>query len=176
MDIVEMLRKPCDCNNEACAVEQTMNRFGINIDCDDYICDSCQESFNNNIANLIAKYYLPKPLFEDGELVGIGDEFIDGAGNIDRVMYVSYERNFYSLNGENGSTTYQIGDRVQRPIKQVTEQTQQDIWNEVDSYLNQYAENYWQAQGNGVYDKVKMIPIDAVDDAMHMIKNFYDNH
>ena len=68
---------------------------------------------------IISKRLMPKgyswPRFDDDSFVMIGDKFIDGMGNVDRVVYVSFEPNYYSLHGDNGNTTFQMGECLKRP-------------------------------------------------------------
>lgn len=167
MDLVEVLRNANHDNGCLCLdIEEKLD-----IKFDGCGCDTCENTFNV-IADLIEKHYFQKPLFEDGKPVNIGDGFVDGQGNNDTVLSISFDdidMHFFSISGNYGSTTYQYGDYVKRPHKH-------DVWIEVDEYLNQYAESYMQPNGNSVYESVKMIPLDVVDNAMYMLKDFYEDY
>ena len=164
MNLVEVLRNASHDNGCLCLdIEEKLD-----IKFDGCGCDICENTFNV-IADLIEKYYIPNPLFEDGEPVNLIDEFVDGQGNIDTVWSISFDDMYFSIGGNYGTTTYQYDEYVKRP-------TNQDIWSEVDEYLNQYAENYMKPSGDGVYENVKMVPLDTVDNAMHMLRGFYEEH
>lgn len=45
-------------------------------DCSVTACSKCEQFVANKIADEIEKYYIPRPRFEDGESVQIGDAFI----------------------------------------------------------------------------------------------------
>lgn len=76
---------------------------------------------NNGGIDSIAKRLMPNgyewPAYEDGCLVKIGSLFVDTMGNIDIVEYISFEAyNYFSLHGKNGTSVYQIGERVKSPV------------------------------------------------------------
>ena len=68
---------------------------------------------------IISKRLMPRgynwPRFEDDSFVMIGDRFIDGMGNVDRVVYIGFEPNYYNIQGRNGGTTFQMNERLKRP-------------------------------------------------------------
>lgn len=74
----------------------------------------------------INRYYLPRPLFEDGEPVYIGAEIDDrkrGKLEVSRICYTDGGFYFNNSRGSNGrkmkGITYKHGERVKRPKQQV---------------------------------------------------------
>lgn len=74
----------------------------------------------------INRYYLPRPLFEDGEPVYIGAEIDDrkrGKFEVSRICYTDGGFYFNNSRGSNGrkmkGITYKHGERVGRPKQQV---------------------------------------------------------
>ena len=74
----------------------------------------------------INRYYLPRPLFEDGEPVYIGAEIDDrkrGKLEVSRICYTDGGFYFNNSRGSNGrkmkGITYKYGERVKRPEKPV---------------------------------------------------------
>lgn len=74
----------------------------------------------------IDRYYLPRPLFDDGEPVYIGAEIDDrkrGKLEVSRICYTDGGFYFNNSRGSNGrkmkGITYEYGERVKRPKPQV---------------------------------------------------------
>ena len=74
----------------------------------------------------INRYYLPRPLFEDGEPVYIGAEIDDrkrGNLEVSRICYTDGGFYFNNSRGSNGrkmkGITYEYGERVKRPERPV---------------------------------------------------------
>ena len=44
---------------------------------------------------------------------------------------------------------------------------------DIEAYIESNAEDYLQPHGNGMYENTKMVPMDVVDNAMYMLKEFY---
>ena len=58
--------------------------------------------------------FFSKPLFEDGEVVEFGSDFINSVGEVDIVRSIIFEPNFYRINGDTGCSKYSIGEHVKR--------------------------------------------------------------
>lgn len=159
MNLVEELRKPVDKYSNQCY--QMQFEFG---NCCDNNCIVCHYKFSNELADIIEKYYTPKSLGADGEPIEVGD--VVYLINIDREPYGSprvvseiCEPYVYFEDGEFSLTPY-ITHRKPTAL--------QDAQQNINLYLESNAVTYMQSKGNGVYEDVKMIPLDVAENALYM--------
>ena len=172
----------------------------------------------------VKKYCILKPFFEDYEPVNFGDWFVDYMGNIDCVESISFDPNYFSLNGRNGSSYYEMGERVKRPvindkdnkaicIGEIVYGQDGKAWEvtgfnynshysvqgkngdavrdlkpewlshekpmtpeDIEKYLESNAMDYLMPHSNGMWKDVKLVSFDAVENAMHMLREFYKNN
>lgn len=73
------------------------------VDLTELICDSVED---------VDRYYLPRPVFDNGEPVQIGDRFTCPDGRVTTVNYILYRENSFALNG----FEYDYDDVVRRPL------------------------------------------------------------
>lgn len=74
------------------------------------ISDWCMEN-QSDVEGYIEHFYLPKPLFEDGEPVQWGDKAVGAYITAEVVTFVVNDKGDYFING----VQYQPGERVKRP-------------------------------------------------------------
>lgn len=159
MSLVDELRKPVDKYSIQCYNMQ----FGFGVECD-HNCIVCHYRFSNKLADLIEKYYVPKSSDADGEPIEVGD--VVYLVNNDKEPYgtprvVSKVDGVY-VDFEDGGfgRIFHITHRKPTAL--------QDAQQNINSYLESNAVTYMQSKGNGVYEDVKMIPLDVAENALYM--------
>ena len=107
MNLVDDLRKIV--GNHGCVCMDTARYVGVE---DKDSCSTCHNMLSE-IANVVEKYYFPKPLFENGKPVNIDDEFVDNAGIHGYVHSITYSNLGYSIHDcSGGSNFYGYDERV----------------------------------------------------------------
>lgn len=65
------------------------------------------------------RYYLPRPLFEDGEPVQFGDRFVNDKGNDSTLSSLNYTKGAHGYVSANGGQRHEVTNRLKRPKPQV---------------------------------------------------------
>ena len=93
----------------------------VGVDCTSATCAKCGMDTAHALADAIECEYLPRPRFEDGELVNIGDQFeFDGESFHIRDLHVGLDEKTYIVAREkDGLFDMEPGERVKRPELEV---------------------------------------------------------
>lgn len=85
----------------------------------------------------IDKFYLPRPVFEDGKPADFGDEFVTLKGAISTIYGFSVYRNRVEINphGQCTDWTYEEGHSLRYPVEA-------DAQKKIDSDVNLHSESY----------------------------------
>lgn len=67
----------------------------------------------------IDRYYLPRPLFEDGEPAQFGDTFVTDSGYNATLSSLNYTKGDHDYVSANGGKRHKVTDRLKRPEPQV---------------------------------------------------------
>lgn len=65
------------------------------------------------------RYYLPRPLFEDGEPVQFGDRFVNDSGRNDTLSSLNYTKGDHDYVSVNGGKRHEVTSRLKCPEPQV---------------------------------------------------------
>ena len=115
--LVERLREVNPYENDFCI--EAANIIGIKCG-DSRTCKECQSKLYNSLTDAIEREYLPRPRFEDGEPVKIGDKFENHFGKSEYIAEIQWLPNMrYALKSESGHYAYKAGERVKRPEPEV---------------------------------------------------------
>lgn len=121
------------------------------------------ERLTNDIQKVIDRYYLPKPLFEDGEPVQFGDWFYDesaeeveGVSPIQQVININLSSSGSFIINE--SSIYFDDERVKRPEGDSQDMIDNETFMSPKQYCKKYKlENYCGWSGDEVNDLDKKI-------------------
>lgn len=69
----------------------------------------------DEIADRIERETLPRPRFEDGEPVQVGDKYVDKYGNVATAFTVAVSNHGFTLCGSGSETHFKLTDSVKRP-------------------------------------------------------------
>ena len=145
-----------------------------NIDRVEYISFEAHNYFSLHGRNGISTYQMgdrvKQPVIKgkDNEVIRIYETVYGQDGKTWLVTGFNYNSS-YSVRGNNGDC---IRDLKPEWLSHEKPMTPEDI----EEYLESKAVDYLQPHGNGVYEDVKLVSLDAVEDAMHMLREFYKNN
>lgn len=78
-------------------------------------CNACLKSTLDAIADQIERETLPRPRFEDGELVQVGDKYVNKYGNIATADTVVVSNHGFTLYDKGSATHFKLTESVKRP-------------------------------------------------------------
>lgn len=67
----------------------------------------------------IDRYYLPRPLFDDGEPAQFGDRFVNDKGNDSTLSSLNYTKGAHGYVSANGGQRHEVTNRFRRPAQPV---------------------------------------------------------
>lgn len=74
---------------------------------------------DETIEGWLGRWYLPRPLFEDGEPVQFGDTFVTDSGYNATLSSLNYTKGDHDYVSANGGQRHKVTDRFKRPKQQV---------------------------------------------------------
>ena len=93
--------------------------------------------FADKIQREIDKFYLPRPLFDDGEPADFGMEFVSNKGIVERIEHIDLFPEWAEINSYGSTTDWTY--REDKPIKRPQEPDTQE---KIDADARLYAGNY----------------------------------
>lgn len=86
----------------------------------------------------IDRYYLPRPLFDDGEPAQFGDRFVNDKGNDSTLSSLNYTKGAHGYVSANGGQRHEVTNRFRRPAQPVLDvngvpiEVGDTVWNVFD--------------------------------------------
>lgn len=74
---------------------------------------------DETIEDWLGRWYLPRPLFDDGEPAQFGDRFVNDKGNDSTLSSLNYTKGAHGYVSANGGQRHEVTNRLKRPKPQV---------------------------------------------------------